>query len=86
MSESTSHAKYTIVDEAYVVDVFSSLKKLVEFYSIVGMFDENGMRLSTTSIREQLKENGVSYAYEENTNDWKYKIQLHNWKYKIRNW
>ena len=72
-------ATYSIVDEAYDVEVAKSVKYLFERYDLSNMFldDWNEKPVTVKSLTDELNEFGIARLYVEGYNDWKYKIQKH---------
>lgn len=71
---------YSIVDEGYEVELYTSIKKLVEFlvsedlYAVTG----NGERLySKEEIRYEIETSYTVRFYREDDRDWTYKVHRH---------
>lgn len=70
---------YTVVDEAYDVDVFTTLKALCgRYYGSDWFLDDDRERPCTNaSLRAELRNFGEARIYEGECGDWKYKAVAH---------
>jgi hypothetical protein len=71
-------ALFTIVNDGYDVDVYKSIKSVVDFIVSSGLSLDEGCEQPATAkaARAAVKKNEyVLYLYEEGFNGWKYRVE-----------